>query len=96
MKVELRPYDVAEYLTDRETIFHYLSEELQANEPPFAARALSAVIRARGGVERLAAETGVSAEVLLHAASAEDQIDHETLEKVIATFREGSESTRVA
>jgi DNA-binding phage protein len=49
MKVEVRPYDVAEFLTDREMIFHYLSEELEASEPPYAARALGAVMRARGG-----------------------------------------------
>ena len=90
MKVEVLPFEAAEFLTDRETIFHCLSEELHANEPPFAARALSAVIRARGGVDRLAAETGVAADALLHAASVEDQVDRETLEKVIAAFRENS------
>ncbi len=96
MKVEVRPYDVAEYLTDREMIFHYLSEELASNEPFYAARALSAVIRARGGVEHLSKETGVTVEALQHAVAAEDQVDRETLLKVIAAFREGSTSSMVA
>jgi probable addiction module antidote protein len=95
MKVEVRPYDVAEFLTDREMIFHYLSEELEASEPPYAARALGAVIRARGGVERLAAETGVAAETLQHAAETKTEVDRETLLKVIEAFR-GASSDRVA
>jgi probable addiction module antidote protein len=95
MKVEVRPYDVAEFLTDREMIFHYLSEELKASEPPYAARALGAVIRARGGAERLAAETGVPAETLTHAAEAETEIDRETLLKVIEAFR-GEAADRIA
>jgi probable addiction module antidote protein len=94
MKVEVRPYDVAEFLTDREMIFHYLSEEFEASEPPYAARALGAVIRARGGAERLAAETGVPAETLKRAAEAETEVDRETLQKVIEAFR-GATADRI-
>jgi probable addiction module antidote protein len=95
MKVEVRPYDVAEFLTDREMIFHYLSEELEASEPPYAARALGAVMRARGGAEQLAAETGVAAETLKHAAEAETEVNRETLLQVIEAFR-GTAADRVA
>jgi probable addiction module antidote protein len=95
MALETFPYDPADFLTDRETIFHYLSEELEANEPPYPARALGAVIRARGGVERLAAEIGVAPETLTHAAEAESEVDRETLLQVIEAFR-GAATDRVA
>jgi len=93
MAVDVKRYDAADYLTDRETIYQYLVHEMENDEPLYMARALGSVARARGGVTQLAAETGVSAESLTRAI--EGDIDREMLLTVIAAFRDGS-STRVA
>ena len=42
-----QPYDVADYLTDDETILSYLEEALDTGEPRLIAKAIAAVARAR-------------------------------------------------
>jgi len=61
------PYDVADYLTDEESIAAYLTEVLESNDPRFIAKALGAVARAKGGMTQLAKDTGISREALYRA-----------------------------
>jgi probable addiction module antidote protein len=42
------PYDVADYLTDEETISAYLTETLESDDSRIIAKAQGAVARARG------------------------------------------------
>ena len=69
MAIKTRPYDAAEFLTDPETIAAYLTEALESDDPRYIAKALGAVARARGGMARLARETGVTRESLYRALS---------------------------
>ena len=48
MVLETMPYDVADYLTDEETISAYLTETLESDDSRIIAKAQGAVARARG------------------------------------------------
>jgi probable addiction module antidote protein len=67
--IKTKPYDVAEFLTDPETIAAYLTEALESDDPRYVAKALGAVARARGGMAQLARETGITRESLYRALS---------------------------
>ena len=68
-KIKTRQYDVAEFLTDPETIAAYLTVALESDDPRYIAKALGAVARARGGMAQLARETGIARESLYRALS---------------------------
>ena len=67
--IKTKPYDVAQFLTDPETIAAYLTEALESDDPRYIAKALGAVARARGGMSQLARKTGVTRESLYRALS---------------------------
>ncbi|HUY95717.1 MAG TPA: addiction module antidote protein [Terracidiphilus sp.] len=69
MALKTKAYDAAEFLTDEETIAAYLTEALASEDPRVIAKALGAVARARGGMARLARETGIAREALYRALS---------------------------
>lgn len=69
MALKTAPYDVADFLTDEETISAYLTEALESDDPRYIAKALGAVARARGGMAQLARETGIAREALYRALS---------------------------
>ena len=69
MTLHTEPFDVADYLTDEETISAYLTEVLESDDPRYIAKALGAVARARGGMTQLAEDTGISREALYRALS---------------------------
>ena len=69
MALKTKPYDAAEFLTDEETIAAYLTEALASEDPRVIAKALGAVARARGGMARLARNTGIAREALYRALS---------------------------
>jgi probable addiction module antidote protein len=69
MTLQTEPFDVADYLTDEETISAYLTEVLESDDPRYIAKALGAVARARGGMTQLAKDTGISREALYRALS---------------------------
>jgi len=97
MALETTVWDIQDYLKDPKSIFYYLEAELEANQPPYAAQALEDVIQARGGVEKLAAETGLSLAVLRHSVAEKNRVDRETLTRVMEAFRPAAVSaTRVA
>jgi len=64
MKVETYPYDSAEFLTDDETIAEYLTLSLESGDAQEIAQALATVVRARGGVPKLAREIGIDSDSL--------------------------------
>lgn len=69
MALKTKPYDAAEFLTDEETVAAYLTEALSSEDPRVIAKALGAVARARGGMARLARDTGIAREALYRALS---------------------------
>ena len=87
LALNTKPYDSADYLKDAESIFYFLEAEVEENEMPYLASALGTVIRARGGVDVIAAETGLSVDVLEFATRTEGNGDHETVVKVMEAYR---------
>jgi probable addiction module antidote protein len=83
MALHTEPFDVADYLTDEETISAYLTEALESDDPRFISRALGDVARARGGMALLAKETGISREALYRALSENGNPEFGTVLKVI-------------
>jgi probable addiction module antidote protein len=55
MALQTEPFDIADYLTDEETISAYLTEVLESNDPRHIAKALEAVARARDGMTQFTA-----------------------------------------
>jgi probable addiction module antidote protein len=68
-ELETMNYDPAIFLIDEETISGYLTAALESNDPRILANALGAVARARGGIEQLSRDTGISAQDLSRALS---------------------------
>jgi len=64
MKVKTYPYDSAEFLTDEETIAEYLKLSLESGDAQEIAQAMATVVRARGGVPKLAGEIGIDPDSL--------------------------------
>jgi probable addiction module antidote protein len=87
MALETFPYDTAEYLKDAESISLYLEAELEENEMPYLARALTTVARARGGMDMVAEETGLTIDLLDRAAQEVGTGDRGTVIKVMEAYR---------
>jgi probable addiction module antidote protein len=83
MALHTEPFDVADYLTDEETISAYLTEVLESDDPRYIAKALGAVARARGGMAQLAKDTGISREALYRALSDTGNPEFGTVLKVM-------------
>jgi probable addiction module antidote protein len=97
MALETYPYDTADYLTDAESIFFYLEAELEENEMPYLARALTTVARARGGMDIVATDTGLAVDLLERAAQEVGAGDRDALIKVMEAYRKRmSSDSRVA
>jgi len=83
MTIRTAPFDVADFLTDDETIAAFLTEALESDDPRFIAKALGAVARARGGMTELARSTGISREALYRALSGDCNPELSTVLKVM-------------
>jgi probable addiction module antidote protein len=83
MSLKTVPFDVADFLTDDETIAAFLTEALEDDDPRFIAKALGAVARARGGMTELARSTGISREALYRALSEDGNPELGTALKVM-------------
>lgn len=81
----LKPFDVAEYLNDEETIQAYLMEVLKEGNQDEFLEALSDVARARGMTE-LAKQTGLGRESLYKTLSKGSKPRFETIQKILAAF----------
>jgi len=85
MALKAKLFDVAEYLDSEEIIAEYLTAAMEGNDPHHIANALADVARARGGLEDLAKETGLTVEELT-AALKGDKADFATILKVLQAF----------
>ena len=88
MAVELDPpFDAAEYLTgDTETQLEMLTDALGSGDRAYVAHALGTVARARGGIAKLATETGLQRQALHRALGKDGNPRLDTLLKVIAAL----------
>jgi len=81
--LETKPFDVAEFLTDDETIAEFLTDALESDDPRYISKALGALARARGGMTELAKATGISREALYRALSEDGNPELGTALKVM-------------
>lgn len=82
MAIELKPLDVAEYLTEPEDQAELLSDALASGDPAIIAKAIGIVARARGMTE-LAKETGIARQQLYRSLGPGGNPTLETLMKVL-------------
>jgi len=87
MALETTVWDLADYLTDSAEIAGYLEVEFEEYEQKYMVLGLQAVIKARGSVATVAAETGVHEERLNHLADLDDASVRETATKVMEAYR---------
>ena len=87
MALELEaPFDAAEYITDAETQAELLSDALASGDRAYIAKALGTVARARGGLTKLATETGLQRQALHRALGDNGNPRLDTILKVIAAL----------
>lgn len=83
MKIgELKEYDSAEFLTNEETIRHYLACAFEDGDARVIQRALGVVARARG-MTAIAKASGVKREALYRALSQDGNPEFTTILKVM-------------
>jgi probable addiction module antidote protein len=83
MDSKITQFDHADYLTDGETIAAYLTEALENEDARGVVDALGDVVRARGGVDHLAAETSLSRDTVLRALSETGTPDFDAVLRVM-------------
>jgi probable addiction module antidote protein len=81
-KINTRPFDMANYLTNEEDIAEYLRQVLEDGDPTELAAALGDIARTRG-MTQLAKDTGLSRESLYKSLSGERAPSSDTLFKVM-------------
>ncbi|AGI31712.1 TPA: putative addiction module antidote protein [Mannheimia haemolytica] len=81
----LRPFDVAEFLTDEATIQAYLAEVLKEGDQDEFLEALNDVARARGMAE-LAKQTGLGRESLYKTLAKGSKPRFDTIQKILGAF----------
>jgi probable addiction module antidote protein len=86
MGLHTEPFDVADYLTDEETISAYLTEAPESDDPRLIAQVLGDIARARGGMTELSRQTGLSREALYRALSENGNPEFFTILKVVRAF----------
>ncbi len=83
MALETRPWDAAEYLHDEEDLVGYLAVVLQDDEPPsMIGRTIAVAACARGGIAKLATESGVPEETLRAAIDRSDEQSRSVLQDI--------------
>ena len=82
MKVELAPFDVADYLDDEATIAEYLNAAMQDDNPDMLLLALADVAKARG-MTQVAKNAGLGRESLYKALAPGAHPRHETIAAVM-------------
>ncbi len=96
MALETFPYDAADYLKDAGAIAGYLGVILQDDEAPYLARSLGTVSRARVGFAQLSRDTGIAADFLERAASAQDPMPREIVGQLTQAFQTLTVPAKVA
>lgn len=82
MVTKTTPFDSAEYLENEESVYAYMEDALESNDPAVVAHALGVVARARG-MAQIAQQTGLSRESLYKALSAEGNPEFGTVLRVM-------------
>jgi len=83
MAIATRPFDAANYLDTAADQVDLLSDALDSGDPRTIAYALGAVARARGGIAKLAEDSGLSRQALHKALSEKGNPTLETVLKVL-------------
>lgn len=84
MGTSTRPFDAAEYLESAADQADLLNDAVESGDPRYIAYALGAVARARGGIAKLARDSGLSRQAL-HKALSED--GNPTLDTVLKVLK---------
>ena len=82
MKIDIAPFDAADYLDDEETIAEYLNAALEDPNPDLFLTAVKDVARARG-MAQLARDTGLGRESLYKALTPGAKPRYDTVLKVV-------------
>lgn len=80
--IKMRPFDMANYLSNAEEMTEYLRQVLADGDPVELGAALGDIARARG-MSQLARDTGLSRESLYKSLSGERAPNSDTLFKVL-------------
>lgn len=80
--VKTKPFDVADYLNDPETIVAYINEALESEDAALIAVAIGNVARAKG-MSEIAEKAGLSRENLYRALGGEAKPEFGTVIKVL-------------
>ena len=83
MAVKTTPFDAAEYLETAADQADLLNDAVEEGDPRYIAYALGAVARARGGIGKLATETGLNRQSLHKALSEGGNPTLDTVIKVL-------------
>ena len=83
MTASTRPFDAANYLESTADQADLLSDAVDSGDQRYIAYALGAVARARGGIGKLARETGMNRQALHKALSEDGNTTLETVLKVL-------------
>jgi probable addiction module antidote protein len=83
MAIETLAFDPAEYLETTDDQTDLLNDAVQEGDPRYIAHALGSVARARGGIAKLAQETGLSRQALHKALSENGNPTLDTVLKVL-------------
>lgn len=83
--MDLKKFDIVDFLETDEELVRYLNEALQYNDPKFFAAALGDVARAKG-MTALSAAAGLGRQALYRSLSSEGNPRLATLFKVLDTL----------
>ncbi len=81
-KIKTRKWDVVEHLKTKKDMAAYLEAVLEDGDPALIAAALGDIARAKGGIAKIARETGLGRESLYKALSPDGNPEFSTILKV--------------
>lgn len=82
-KIKTRKWDVVDHLKTKKDMEAYLEAVLEDGDPSLIAAALGDIARAKGGIAKIARETGLGRESLYKALSPEGNPEFSTILKVM-------------
>ena len=96
MAIKTTRFDVADYITEPQDVFYHLRTELEDYEPQYLRQMLHSILRARGGVERVAAETGFPSNELNRLDVLDDAAVRLLATKLSEAYRPAASDDKVA
>lgn len=82
-KIKTRKWDVVEHLKTKKDMAAYLEAVLEDGDPALISAALGDIARAKGGIAKIARETGLGRESLYKALSPDGNPEFSTILKVM-------------